>query len=225
MTSFCRHGGEGAAKYAAKHIVSVLVETSEFRGYVEGKCEDLELLIAALKTTFMSIDVDIRAHQDKNLRDASGCTAVTAVVTPTHIICANAGDSRCVMGTAGVAKALSEDHKPTDKPEHKRIIDAGGTVQWKRVNGDLAVSRAFGDFQFKDRPDLPAEEQKVTCAPEFVIHTRTAKDDVLLLACDGLWDVMTNTEAIDHVRKVYQMGETNVALIAEEMTDVALRKG
>jgi serine/threonine protein phosphatase PrpC len=65
------------------------------------------------------------------------------------------------MGTGGTTKPLSEDHKPTDEGEKNRIEAAGGTVSWKRVDGDLAVSRALGDFQYKTRPDLPAEQQKV----------------------------------------------------------------
>ncbi|CAM9345561.1 unnamed protein product, partial [Ectocarpus fasciculatus] len=79
----------------------------------------------------------------------SGCTAVCTLITPKYIICANAGDSRSVLGTGGATKPLSYDHKPHLELERKRIENAGGGVQWKRVDGDLAVSRAFGDFQYK----------------------------------------------------------------------------
>ena len=83
------------------------------------------------------------------------------MITPKYIVCANAGDSRCVMGTNHTAKAMSEDHKPNNAAELKRIELAGGKVHWKRIDGDLAVSRGFGDFQYKTRPDLPQSEQKV----------------------------------------------------------------
>lgn len=73
--------------------------------------------------------------------DTSGCTAVCAIVSPKHVVCANAGDSRCVIGTGGTTIPLSEDHKPQDEIEKNRIEAAGGTIQWKRVDGDLAVSR------------------------------------------------------------------------------------
>ena len=49
---------------------------------------------------------------------------------------------------------MSEDHKPNNAEELERIHNAGGTVSMKRVDGDLAVSRSLGDFQYKDRPDL-----------------------------------------------------------------------
>ncbi len=57
------------------------------------------------------------------------------------------------------------------------------------------------------------------------MHERTDADDVLLLACDGLWDVMSTTEAVDLVREIYQSGEKSVEKIAEEMLDIALDKG
>jgi protein phosphatase 1B len=98
-------------------------------------------------------------------------------------------------------------------------------VQWKRVDGDLAVSRALGDFQYKNRPDLPADKQKVSCLPEIRVWERKLTDEVLLLACDGLWDVMSNDEAIEEVRSIFQSGERNAMLVAEEMIDVALEKG
>jgi protein phosphatase 2C family protein 2/3 len=82
------------------------------------------------------------------------------------------------MGIKGGAKALSFDHKPMLPIERARIDAAGGFVQWNRVNGDLAVSRALGDFSFKDRPDLPPESQKVSTAsrscPAFPSSRQTA---------------------------------------------------
>jgi protein phosphatase 1B len=57
------------------------------------------------------------------------------------------------------------------------------------------------------------------------VHERTPHDDLLLLACDGLWDVMTTAEAVAHVRELYESGETSIPKIAEEMLDIALNKG
>jgi serine/threonine protein phosphatase PrpC len=226
LAVFDGHGGSGAAIYAGENIVSFIQNTPQWADYCKGGATDIDLLGKAMTQAFENIDSEMRKHQDSTGgHDTSGCTAVTAMITPKYIICANAGDSRCVMGVDGVAKPLSEDHKPSDELERKRILDAGGTVQWKRVDGDLAVSRAFGDFQYKTRFDLPAKDQKVTYYPDITVHERTAKDDILLLACDGLWDVMTNPEAIDLVRKIYESGEEDVVKIAEEMIDMSLDKG
>lgn len=57
------------------------------------------------------------------------------------------------------------------------------------------------------------------------MHERKETDDLLLLACDGLWDVMTTAEAVAQVRELFESGERSVAKIAEEMLDVSLKKG
>ena len=71
----------------------------------------------------------------------------------------NVGDSRCVACVDGEAHALSNDHKPADERERKRIESAGGFVEFNRVNGNLALSRALGDFSFKGNDGLEAEDQ------------------------------------------------------------------
>ena len=63
----------------------------------------------------------------------------------------NAGDSRGVIYSSDGAKQLSRDHKPYLDDERKRIEEAGGMVSMQRVDGDLALSRSIGDFQYKDR--------------------------------------------------------------------------
>lgn len=66
-----------------------------------------------------------------------------------EIFCANAGDSRSVMCEKGNAVDLSKDHKPDNPGERSRIVKSGGEVIEGRVNGMLALSRAFGDFDYK----------------------------------------------------------------------------
>ncbi|KAK9279949.1 hypothetical protein L1049_013633 [Liquidambar formosana] len=121
--------------------------------------------------------------------DAVGSTAVVAVVTPNKIIVANCGDSRAVLCRNGKAVPLSSDHKPDRPDELLRIQAAGGRViYWEgpRVLGVLAMSRAIGDNYLKPF---------VSCEPEVTITDRTAEDDCLILASDGLWDVVSNEMA------------------------------
>lgn len=159
------HAGAGAAKYASEHMVETLEATNEWKEYLANGEENIELVSKALIATFLKLDDAIKYHQGTTYgQDTSGCTSVTAIVTPKYIICANAGDSRCALGTNGEAIALSDDHKPTLPIEKSRIENAGGFVQWGRVDGDLAVSRALGDFGYKTRPDLPQDMQKVCCS-------------------------------------------------------------
>lgn len=75
---------------------------------------------------------------------------------------ANAGDSRAIASVNGAVEQLSFDHKPNNYQEMSRIIAAGGWVECNRVNGNLALSRALGDFIFKKNENKCSEEQVVT---------------------------------------------------------------
>ncbi|MFS7968649.1 putative protein-serine/threonine phosphatase [Helianthus anomalus] len=126
--------------------------------------------------------------------DAVGSTAVVAVVTPDKIIVSNCGDSRAVLCRNGVAIPLSIDHKPDRPDELARIESAGGRViYWDgaRVLGVLAMSRAIGDNYLK--PYVIPE-------PEVTVTDRTPEDECLILASDGLWDVVSNDVACSVAR-------------------------
>lgn len=138
---------------------------------------------------------------------AAGCTAVCAIVSDNHLVVANAGDSRCVLSRDGKAVALTEDHKPNNEEEFSRIMKAGGFVADGRVNGSLNLSRALGDLEYK-QAQLPPEEQMVTANPEIRTLRLTHDDEFLILACDGIWDVLSNQEAVDFVRAQLLQGKS-----------------
>lgn len=100
----------------------------------------------------------------------------------------------------GNVQELSFDHKPSNDEETRRIVAAGGWVEFNRVNGNLALSRALGDFCFKKNGQKSAEEQIVTAWPDVVIEDLTADHEFIILACDGIWDVLSNQEVVDFVR-------------------------
>jgi hypothetical protein len=70
--------------------------------------------------------------------------------------------------------------------EKARISAAGGFVDFGRVNGNLALSRAIGDFEFKKSADLSPEQQIVTANPDVTTHELSADDEFLVIACDGM---------------------------------------
>ena len=122
---------------------------------------------------------------------ASGCTAVVALVDRAAgvVYVANAGDSRAILLRAGGAApaALSEDHKPEDDRERSRVEAAGGVVTPEgRVDGNLNLSRAFGDHRYKMEPGLAPERQRISCEPDVVVAPLSAKDVGLALVCDGV---------------------------------------
>lgn len=124
-----------------------------------------------------------------------GSTAVVAVLSPEHIIVANCGDSRAVLSRGGRAIPLSVDHKPDRSDELARIEAAGGRVIFlngARVEGILAMSRAIGDKYLK--PVVIAE-------PEITFTKREPEDECLILASDGLWDVLSSDLACQVARE------------------------
>jgi len=165
--------------------------------------------------------------------DWVGCTCIVCLVRADTIIVANAGDSRAVLSRGGKAVPLSEDHKPNLPIESERIHKAGGcvvrqqvgsTVQF-RVNGNLNLSRSIGDLQYKKNSELSAGEQMICSTPDVQTFKREADDEFLLLACDGVWDVLSNQDAVDFVHKrlkQYLQTRRPLSGIMEDMLDYCI---
>jgi len=102
------------------------------------------------------------------------------------------GDARIVLCRNGKALRLSYDHKGSDENEGKRIANAGGLILNNRVNGVLAVTRALGDAYMKDLVTGHPYTTETVIQPDI--------DEFLILACDGLWDVCSDQEAVDLIR-------------------------
>lgn len=202
------HGGGKIASYVSKHLHKIILKQPE---YQKG---DIETAIAK---GFLECDETMRTEESLK-DDMSGSTAITALVRDNKVFINNVGDSRCIAGVNGKAVALSVDHKPQDEKEHQRIVNAGGFVEFNRVNGNLALSRALGDFAFKTNTTLPAEEQVVSSCPDIVVREIEDDWDFILLACDGIWDVLTNQDVTDFVIKRIGEGKEPEVICEELMT-------
>eukprot|EP00271_Cylindrocystis_brebissonii_P022210 TRINITY_DN8443_c0_g1_i1.p1 TRINITY_DN8443_c0_g1~~TRINITY_DN8443_c0_g1_i1.p1 ORF type:complete len:721 (+),score=128.62 TRINITY_DN8443_c0_g1_i1:344-2506(+) len=142
-------------------------------------------------------------HHEPIAVETVGSTSVVAVVGAKSIIVANAGDSRAVLSRGGKAVPLSIDHKPEREDEMKRVEAAGGRVIfWNgfRVLGVLAMSRAIGDRYLK--PYVISE-------PELTFTDRTDEDECIIMASDGLWDVVTSEVACEVARRCLADGSAN----------------
>ncbi|RUS35576.1 phosphatase 2C-like domain-containing protein [Jimgerdemannia flammicorona] len=182
--------GQNVAKYSGNQLHKRIAAEDAFK---EGKYH------VAIKNGFLGTDADLK--QDPEFaHDPSGCTAVAAIIEPgKRVLVGNAGDSRAVISVNGKVEALSHDHKPVNKAESQRIVAAGGFVEFGRVNGNLALSRAIGDFEFKQNFNLSPEHQIVTC----------------------IWDCMTSQEVVDFVR-VGIADKKSLKVICEELMDRCL---
>jgi ubiquitin-protein ligase len=116
---------------------------------------------------------------------------------------------------------LTEIHKPTVPGEKERIESLGGQIYGGRVCGILAVSRAFGDYFFK-YPNVQAN--LVSAVPYIQENQLTPKDQFLILACDGLWDVLRYEDVLSLVYKAYQIG-LNPNEIARKLAKKAMELG
>lgn len=126
----------------------------------------------------------------------TGCTACSAIITPTEIIVANAGDSRAVLAKKQngkvVAIEMSVDHKPELQEEKKRIERAGGFVEENRVKGILNLSRSIGDLEYKSDSSIPLKDQMITADPDIKKEKITQDCLFLIVACDGIWDCLSS---------------------------------
>eukprot|EP01128_Nolandella_sp_AFSM9_P004168 TRINITY_DN1825_c0_g1_i1.p1 TRINITY_DN1825_c0_g1~~TRINITY_DN1825_c0_g1_i1.p1 ORF type:complete len:875 (-),score=199.92 TRINITY_DN1825_c0_g1_i1:145-2736(-) len=129
-----------------------------------------------------------------------GATAVVSVLVDNLIVTGWVGDSRAVLCRGGKAVELTVDHSPSLPKEKERIEAAGGTIKEDedtgfipRVNGALAMSRSFGDFEMK--------KVGVIAEPEFTSHYLTPEDEFILLASDGVFDTLNSQQAVDFIRR------------------------
>ncbi|KAK1770964.1 phosphatase 2C-domain-containing protein [Phialemonium atrogriseum] len=205
------HGGDKVAHFAGENIHHIIAKQETF------KAGDYE---QAMKDGFLATDRAI-LNDPKYEEEVSGCTACVGLITGDKIYIANAGDSRSVLGVKGRAKPLSFDHKPQNEGEKARITAAGGFVDFGRVNGNLALSRAIGDFEFKKSADLAPEQQIVTAYPDVVVHDLGEDDEFLVLACDGIWDCQSSQAVIEFVRRGIA-AKQELEKICENMMDNCL---
>jgi len=233
------HGGEQVARFCELHLPEELA-----RCYSED-------LPSALCTSFNQMDKllsDPRSLPElRSLTlppvssleaslvhpDYVGCTALVCCVRPEAITVANAGDCRAVLCRGGQAIDMSEDHKPNLPSELSRIRKAGGCIMEQRcprgslyrVNGDLSLSRAIGDLRYKQNANLKPQEQLISATPDVRVFRRQPNDEFMVLACDGVWDVISSQQAVDFVRSRLADildGSLRPEAVAESILDACL---
>lgn len=186
------HGGSRVAEACRERMHVVLAEEVRLRRGDRGQSPtgDDARWKEAMAACFARVDGEVGVEDETDTSEQTvGSTAVVAVVGPQRIVVANCGDSRAVLSRGGVPVPLSSDHKPDRPDELERVEAAGGRViNWNgyRILGVLATSRSIGDYYLK--PYVIAE-------PEVTVMDRTDKDEFLILASDGLWDVVSNDVA------------------------------
>lgn len=185
------HGGRLCVEYVVEHLHQNLLRFLRNAKPPQGPEQ-------CLKEAFRITDKEMLESGIMS----SGCTACTCLFREEEgkpvLYAAHVGDARGVLCRGGKALRLTHpsDHKASDRDEIQRIIKAGGNVFNDRVNGMLAITRAFGDYQLKT-PALPHDV--VSSEPYITRSVVDAEDVFVIVACDGLWDVMQDQEAVNLV--------------------------
>lgn len=184
---FDGHGGMAAMNFVSEklgnNIVSALERVKE--DDEEGKFE------TAIKVGYMNTD---REFLSQGL--SSGTCAATVLLRNGELYASNVGDCRVVMSKKGIANVLTSDLRPEREDERIRIENMGGYVSchngvW-RVQDSLAISRAIGDANMKEWIISEPETRKIQLDRDC---------EFLIMASDGLWDKVSNQEAVDVVMK------------------------
>lgn len=212
---FDGHGGVDAAQMVEKMLHKNIFSSPDFR---QGDIKK------AINDGFQATDAVI--VEESNKRGwMNGSTCVAAVLVDYTLYVANIGDSEAVLvrqtdSGALECEAMTVPHKASDPSEKKRIESLGGHVFFGRVFGALAVSRSFGDSKFK----TPKTSQNfVSWEPAIQTRVVDPSHKFLILACDGLWDVMKHEEAADFVNKQRLQGK-NANEVAKALVREALNK-
>lgn len=192
---FDGHGGKETSEYCAAHFHHLLAAQ-----YAQSN--DMRAALVAAIVEINSVAVGRWSYM--------GTTLAVAAIAEDTIYTANVGDTRLVLINEGIARRVSYDHKVSDGSEHQEVLNRGGNVVNGRVGGRLALSRAIGDGALADI---------LSVVPYMTEHKRT-DDTWLIIACDGVWDVMSDQEAADLLREADDPG-----VGARKIKDEALAKG
>jgi len=187
------HGGKAAAIYFMRHIAITVL--NHIRKVPDIRSE--EEVAEAITQAFLEED---EKWFREPTSDQSGATFTGVLVTPYNLITVNLGDSRTLIQDADGELHATTDQKPSDAVEKERIEAAGSFVAFNRVGGMLAVARALGDNGFKmkvgDADVYLGAEASVSPVPVVEFYPRFG-GEMILIACDGVFDVMSNKEAMD----------------------------
>jgi serine/threonine protein phosphatase PrpC len=196
------HSGKGVADSTVKILSSRVFKALEQHSSSNKKIP-AQKLKSILKKCVLDIDRELFENLTGKAKE-SGCTLVMALFhkKTRQIAMVNVGDSRAVLQFNN--KFIeTKDHKPDNLIEFNRIRSAGSFVEKNRVGGILALSRAIGDWSLKKiGGEYAPIKGPVSAEPDILVGTIPEKSaGTLVLACDGVFDVMSSERSMAIVNK------------------------
>lgn len=213
------HGGKFVSKFLTKHLPPILTN----------KNLKYPLPSKTVSSIYTQLQNTLK-EQYKQYATHCGSTCLVVIQFKNHdanyLNIYNTGDSRCVLCRDNLAMALTKDHKPNWPEERIRIESLGGVIKKDRGCDDwrikdLSVSRAFGDID---------AEPYLTNTPDIFRYRMDKTDKFLIIACDGLWDILSNQEAVNFVLGecydgMLQNRKNKNINIARKLAEYAIQKG
>ena len=196
---FDGHGGDATAKLCVKRFPEI------FKKCLHENPFEYE---SALKSSFHLMDKEI----EKIKANEVGNTGTVVFINNKLLYCANVGDSSCCL-IGKTAEFISMDHKCSNKKEKKRIEKEGGKIVDDRIEGILAISRGFGDFDLKNKG--------LICEPHITKKLIDHSLRYCVLASDGVWDSLK----LDDVSKIINENKDNFNDMAKIIVETAKEKG
>jgi protein phosphatase 2C family protein 2/3 len=213
------HGGNGCSLYLKNYLHKYVKEFSK---------ESIKEAINEAEEKFIK---DHALNEKGEIMDQSGSCGIMAMIQKNKCIIANVGDSRLVIYKNNSLFFCTEDHKPGSDIEKERITKAGGKIYqtpslwplyqngkeieipWRVLPGRLSVSRTFGDIEAKDEK-FGGNKNVVVALPDITEIELNEDFNLIVLGCDGIFDVLNNEEILECIKIVLK--EKNINEITEE---------
>jgi serine/threonine protein phosphatase PrpC len=225
------HGGEWCARFLQAELVRYVIQAfrDELRTPSQLKTA-LQMSVAKLvykifAKAYSMLDWEYYLRNQQIAKSIGGAVSVSVLVLGNMLFGINLGDCRAVISRAGKALNLSMDHKAISEKEVRRVKKDGGNIFYGRLGGQLAITRAFGDFDFKLKGEGKHArfEYFLSITPQVKwLEIDFATDEFVLVASDGVFDKMDSQQCVDFIRAELQKmpeGERDLQKICNIVTN------
>jgi protein phosphatase 2C family protein 2/3 len=214
------HGGNGCSLYLKNNLHKYIKNFSK---------ESIKEAINEIEEQFLKYEA---LDEKGEIKDQSGSCGITILIQNNKCIIANVGDSRLLIFKKNAIYFCTEDHKPGSNIEKERIIKAGGKIYqtpslfpliqngkeieipWRVLPGRLSVSRTFGDIEAKNEK-FGGNKNVVVALPDITEIELNEEFNLIVLGCDGIFDVLSNEEILECVKIVLK--EKNIKKIDDNI--------
>ena len=228
------HGGSGCSLYLKNNLHKLVKSFSK---------DSIKEAINEIEEKFLKNEA---LDEKGEIKDQSGSCGIMAMIQKNKCIIANVGDSRLIIFKNKELSFCTEDHKPGTEVEKERITKAGGKIYqtpslfplyqngkeieipWRVLPGRLSVSRTFGDVEAKD-PKFEGNKNVVVALPDITEIELSEEFNLIVLGCDGIFDVLSNEEILECVKivlkekKIKDIKDANISELCGDFASIIIK--